>query len=172
MKCWKVLNSYYQTCDTVNAFSMLILKMEYIRPVFFFSYLISISQTKNKTKKTTVNGSIDCCSFTEANTCINFVSIKCTSPCKVSSICFYKQQGKTSVLLLLFPCLFVVQCLVSFLVLDNHLTGNERAGCFFFTAFWCHLAVSVLCLFLTVPCVHLYACLWHFLFILTLWPVV
>ena len=89
-----------------------------IYPPILFLFVSHYDKPNKKTNKkttTTVNGSIDCFSFTEANTCINFVSIKCTSPCKVSSICFYKQQGKTSVLLLLFPCLFVVQCFVSFL---------------------------------------------------------
>ena len=51
------------------------------------------------------------------------------------------------------PC-FVVHYSVSFLVC-NHLTGKEKAGCFTLIAFLCHLSVSVLCHFITVPLVGL-----------------
>ena len=51
------------------------------------------------------------------------------------------------------PC-FAVHYLVYFRVC-NHLGGEKKNGCFTLIAFQCHLTVSVLCLFLTVPWVGL-----------------
>ena len=45
------------------------------------------------------------------------------------------------------------EVLVSFLA--SNLTGEEKAGCFTYIAFSCHVNVSILCLILTVPRVGL-----------------
>ena len=56
------------------------------------------------------------------------------------------------------PCFGMQYIIVSSLVLLSckHLAEEERAGCFIFIVCMMYYTISVICLFLTVPCVGLW----------------